>query len=283
VSKHPANYFVKYVILANPTYSDPEVNKILRDWGFLDPTDPKYFAWMRSDISPPPNFDPANKLHRPSMKFLREEKVYDIFYPGDAMQEAWDILSNPEKRLVVEQVLLARLDTKDASYRINKKQNWYLTAKGLELFRHYFWNVGLLTFDEWGRYLYGRAALYERYMSLLQGSKNLAYFHLRLDQAMESKHMLKRAQEICFFTLEEAAQKPGTGIEKVKAITTLTKSLVDCHNALSTSDMALKDVLSQFENFRMKHPEVAPPSIRTLAPHGNYSDSGVEEEKEGLH
>ena len=113
----------------------------------------------------------------------------------------------------------------------------------------------------------------------------LALFHMRLEQAVESKTMIQRSQEIAYFTLEEVNLKPGTQPDKVKAISVLTKAVVECHEALSTSDMALKDVLKQFERFRMEHPQQIPPDIRQLAPLGNFTGGGAAEKddkKNGL-
>ncbi len=63
----------------------------------------------------------------------------------------------------------------------------------------------------------------------------------------------------------------------MKSIAVLGKTVVECHEALSTSDMALKDVLKQFERFQVEHPHASPGDIRNLAPFGNYSGSGVQE------
>jgi len=286
MNKHPATYFIKYIILAYPSYTDDDVLKIIRDWGFLDPKEMSFFALLKNDLEPPTDFDPTNILHRPSMKFLRSEKVYEMFMPNAEMHDAWAILADPEKRLLAEHLLLSRLDLTMACKKINQEQNLDFTVRALELFKHYFWNISLLTFDEWGRYLYGRCSLYERYMGLLQAPKELSMYHLRLDQTIESNTMLQNAQKICYYNLLEVAQKPGTPIEKIKSIGVLTKSLTDCHKSLSTSDNALKEILKQFEQFRINHPEIPPPDIKKLAPHGNYSLSGVQEkekEKEAEH
>ena len=111
-------------------------------------------------------------------------------------------------------------------------------------------------------------------MALLLSSPKLAFYHLRLDQTIDSKKMIQDTQKIAYFTLLEVAQKPGTGLDKVKSIGVLSKTVIEAHNALSTSDMALKDVLKQFEHWRMEHPEILPPAIRQLAPGGNYSGTG---------
>lgn len=285
--KFPAHYFVKYLLISNPAIADTQVLQKLEEWGFLSPHQ-DYLSNVRAEVGPTPeNFNAADRLHRPSMQYLRDEKVYEMFHQTSSVEDAWGYLSDPNKRMTVEQLLLSRLELRTAAQKVNRQYNWHLTEDGLRMFRHYFWNVKLLTFDEWGRYLYGRTAMYDRYMALLHASPQLAFFHLRLDQTLESKKMIQRAQEIAYFALEEVNQQPGVKTDKVKAIGVLTKALTDCHSALSTSDMALSSVLKQFERFRMEHPELPPPDIKQLAPGGNYSGSGVdagkEKEEQGVH
>ena len=278
--KCPALYFVKFLMIKDPTQSDAQLMKTLGDWGFLSP-EAEFFGFLRSSLPPRPAvFDPSNRLHRPSMQYLRDQQVYEMFFPTSGIEDAWALLADPTKRLVVEKIILARLDLKMAAQKVNRQYDWLLTEEGLKMFRHFFWNVKLLTFDEWGRYLYGRTALYDQYMSLLQSDPKLAFFHLRLNQTLESKKMIQRTQEIAYFALEEVNLQPGVKADKVKAIGVLGKVVTDCHNALSTSDMALSSVLKEFERFRMEHPELSPPDIKSLAPGGNYTGSGVDAGKE---
>lgn len=281
--RHPSEHYIKYLFVRHPDWDDATIQKHLQDWGILPPPafdEGKYLPFLRADMpKPPEDFDLLDLTHRPSIKYLRKLGIYEICRNTPEMEEAWDILANPDLRLVVEQIVLSRLDFKMAAQRLNRKNGWFLSEEGIRTFAHYFWNVKLLTFDDWGRFLYGRAGLYERYMSLLQGEQRVALFHLRIEQQMESKLMIQRSQEIAYFTLEEASLKPGTGPDKVKAISVLAKAVVECHEALSTSDMALKDVLKQFERFRMEHPQHMPPDIKTLAPLGNFSGGGLAEKE----
>lgn len=278
--KHPAEYFIRYLLLKDRQVSDAVLEKTLDDWGFLQPG-PLFwnFARQRAFTGVPANFDPTNRIDRASMKFLRDQKVYELFFPTPEVEMAWSILSDPSQRMIIEQALMARLDPKVAASQLNKKNGWFLSGDGLTIYNHYFWNVKLLTFDEWGRFLFNRTSLYDRHMTLLQGTPQLAYFHLRIDQSMESKKMIQRTQEIAFHALEEINLKSGVGPDKVKAIGMLGKVVIDAHSALSTSDMALKDVLKNFERFRMEHPNSVPPDIRELAPGGNYTGSGAEEKE----
>lgn len=279
--RHPSEFYIKFLIVRHPDWNDDAILKHLQDWGILPPPSfdiDKYLPFLRADMPKVPDeFDPLDLMHRPSINYLRDLGILECFRSTPEMQEAWDILAKPDRRLLIEQLILSRVEPRKALHQINKRTGWYISELGLKTFKHYFWNVDLLTFDDWGRFLYGRAALYERHMALLQGDERVAYFHLRLEQQVESKDMIRESQNIAYHTLLETKLKPGTGPDKVKAITVLAKAVVECHVALSTSDMALKDVLQQFERFRVEHPHPSPPDIHRLAPDGNYSGGGLVE------
>lgn len=287
--RHPADFFVKAMLIHMPAAGDADVVKRLTDWGFLQPLAEEqkfYLQFLRSSLveggpnAPPVGFNALDPLHRPSMRYLRDQKVYEYFYRNASMEEAWEILSHPDKRLVVEQALMARIQSKTIAIQINKKRNWLLTEHGVELYKHYFWNVDLLTFDEWGRFLYGRSAMYERQMNLLTATPALALHLLQVEQQVESKQMLLDVQRHCYFTFIEVATKPGTDPAKIKAMQVLGKTVIEAHEALQTSDTILNEVLEKFEKFRMLRNEQTPPSIKALAPKGNYSNSGIAEKKE---
>jgi hypothetical protein len=158
-----------------------------------------------------------------------------------------------------------------------EKHNLHLTADGVEAYGHYFWNVNLLTFDQWSKYLYDRSVLYDDYMTLLRSPPQHLLFKLRIEQHLESKEMVKRAQMIAYNNLEQVNLQPGVTVNKIKSIGILTKSITDCDQALSASDATLGNVLKLFEQFRV-HPLQKPaPSIKELSPDNEFSGSGKAE------
>jgi hypothetical protein len=275
IVRHPAEFFIKAILIQNPGVTDAQVLKALDDRGFLEPPQ-NYLGLLRQEIPAPPTvFNPSNRSDRSSMRYLRDLQVYEWFHPDQSMLDAVEFLRDQTQRMMVEQTLLARLELKSTAQKLNRKYNWHLTEDSMALYKHFFWNVQLLTFDQWGRYLYERSALYDRYMAMLQATPQMAFFHMRLDQTLESKKMIQRSMEIAYFNLEEVSQIPGVRADKIRAIGILNKALTECHQALSTSDMALSSVLKEFERFRMDHPQVSPQDIKQLAPAGNYSGSGL--------
>ena len=108
--RHPAEFYMKSLIIRDRNITDAQVLQAIDRLGFLSPEEP-YLGFLRMEIPDAPDgFDPANKLHRPSMQFLRDQQVYEIFHPTAAINEAWSYLNDPTKRMMVEELLLARLD-----------------------------------------------------------------------------------------------------------------------------------------------------------------------------
>jgi len=283
--KHPAERFIKYLLLKTPNIEFHSIRTTLIEWHFLLPLEDgeqaQYFNFLRAELEQgrPQDFDPSNRVHRPSVRFLRQHGIYGLFFPTSSVEEAWDILGDPEKRATVEQFLLARLNLKRDLAHLNRQTGWRLSSTGVEAYQKFFWDVKALSFDEWGRFLYGRTMLYERALTLLQAPKKLAYFHMRFEQENDSKSMILRAQQIAYHTLEEVSMQPGVGPQKVKAIGILAKSVLDCHEALMTSDLALREVIDKFKQFQMERDNSRPKSIHELAAAGNYSGSGVDDDE----
>lgn len=275
--KHPASFYIKYLLVLNPNITDSSISLAITNKGILNP-DPLYINILRGEaaIGRPPDFSPVNRTHRASVKYMRDQQVYELFYPSSATTEAFDILADPDVRSAVEQLLMAKLPIKPTIHKINQKREWHLSEDGVKTYSHYFWNVKLLTYDEWGRYLSNRSVMADNYLSLLKGPKELALFTLRLDQNIESRAMIQRVQKLAYFTIEEAVANDSINVvQRSKIIRELGFVLIESHAALSTSEMAMTEVLKQFEKFRMEHKELPPKSIKELAPHGDFSGSGV--------
>src|SRR5512146_873004 len=112
--KHPGANLLRALIIEDRQITDAQLQKQLEDWGFLT-ADPTLLPLLRAEIpDAPQGFDPTSRIHRASVRFLREQKVYEYFHPNDAMHQALEFLGEPPKRQVVEQMLLARLDLKIA-------------------------------------------------------------------------------------------------------------------------------------------------------------------------
>ena len=278
--RYPAEHYVKFLILSRPGITDDQILAMLDRVSFLMPELP-YLTQLRGMMGNPPDpFFPADPTNESSARYLRDQEVYAIFHPDAAMEEAWGYLRNPAKSLAVEQLCIAELELSKALIELNKRTRWDLTVSGVERYRHFFFNRDLLSFDEWGRFLYGRHSMYERYISILQGDHKIAEFALRINKEMDSKQMVKETQAIAFAVLAELNQLPGVRPDKVRGIALMAKVIHESDEVLSTSGLALKETLKQFNHFRMQHMDQVALDIAALAPEGTYSGSGATIEAE---
>jgi hypothetical protein len=286
--RHPAEFYLKALCIQNPTFQAVDLFTKLEQGGFMSPlaqVQNNYLPALVQEFqpggenAPPTGFNFMDQRHRASMRYLRDQGVYDYFVPSAAMRDARDILIRPDKRLVVEQALFSRIPSVELAKKINQQKNWHLTADGIDLYKHYYWNIDLLTFDDWGRFLYGRTAVYERMMSMMTADTQLALSMLQVSQTIESRHMITEIQKASYFTFMECHLKPGTSTEKVKNMNMLGKTVLECHAALNTEGMALKDILKNFEKWRMERPADVPPPIQQLTAGGSFSGNGVREEQ----
>lgn len=282
--RHPAEYFLKALCIQNPNYTVADLFSRLEQLGFMPPlaqVQQNYLPTVVQEFQPdganvpPPNFNAFDQTNRESMRYLREQGVYDYFTQSMAMRDAREILSRPDQRLAVEQALFTRIPSPDLAKKLNSQKNWHLTAAGLDLYKHYFWNIDLLTFDDWGRFLYGRTSVYERMMTLMTADTQLALHLMQINQELDSRKMIVDIQKASYFTFKECELKPGTNAEKVKNMNMLSKTVLECHAALNTEGMALKDILKNFEKWRMERPGDVPQGIGELAAKGSFSGSGA--------
>lgn len=295
--RHPAENYIKYMLIrelaslsmlqqlgqvATPSTvanQDNSIKKALEEMGYIAPNS-NYIASLRTEIGPPPDpFNPLDKLDRESVGYIRKNKVYDMFYDTEAMREAWNILQDRQHRSMIEQIVLAKCINKSLLARVNKRYGTNFTEDSVRLFEHFFWNHNLLSYEEWGKYLSERSSDYEEYVAMLKASPQLLLFKLRVEQQVESKEMIKRAQQIAHHTLEQVNLQPGVKLSKIQSIGLLTRAITDCDTALAASDAAIATVLKQFERFRMEHPQEPAQDIKQLATTNNYSGVRTEEER----
>jgi len=273
---HPSHYFAKYLMSlgTRDSYDNNWVRATMTAHGCFPLTEEEAQE-IREEISAdmPRDYRPRDKRHKASTAFMRKHKVYSYHHPNEAHDRmVSQILTVPFTRELVERLLLGRLDPQFIATKLNSRYNLLLTKRSVDLYRHFFFNVDLLTLDDWQYHLRERGD-YKTQMCIAQVGAPLAVFRAGLKQSIDSKHMLKRAQQMLFMTLLEVNEMPLSK-EKVSMMTKLTTGLLRVDERLSQSDMALKEVLQQFERFRLKRNEDGPMSITQLAPNGAFAGSG---------
>lgn len=277
MSRHPSENFIKYLMTCGhlESHRDDWIRMIVTSLNYPAPEVP-YLTWLRNDLSTkiPANFSPQDRYHTESRKFLKSEGIFSFHVQSRGVQEAKNIVMNFRARSMIEQLLLGRLEPKDIAKKVNSRLASFFTEEGVDAYRHYYWQVGILRVEDWMQLLQDGDPQKHNIIAITQVGAALALHKTGIQQQIDSKSMLRQMQEAMFFDFQEWRTKKH-GSERTKAMTYLAKSAVMVDEQLSQSDSALKDSLKAFEQFRMETEKVAVPDVRKLAPSGNFSKSGA--------
>jgi DNA/RNA-binding domain of Phe-tRNA-synthetase-like protein len=275
--RHPSENFLKFLMTSSSQGAgdDNWVKNTVYSLGFPMP-DKAYVAWLRQDLFTrvPVNFQPQNRYHRDSVRFMRAEGIYALHQPDKGAREAAILVTNLRARPIVENLLLGRMDAKEIAKKTNQRLAEFHTAEGIEAYGRYYWNVSLLRVEDWAKLLEDYEIQRQQALSIVQGGAAMALHKMGFQQQIESKTMLKEMMEGLFFDFREWKNMPLSA-SKTKAITTIARTAAAVDEQLSQADSAMKESLKAFEQFRMKHAEQMVPDVRSIATAGNYTGSGA--------
>lgn len=273
--RHPSENFIKYLITSgHQSAQDNEWLQMMVTALNYPYPDPVYLNWLRNDISSkiPTDFRPDDRFHTESRKFLRSEGIFGFHQQTREVKEAYGIVLNYPIRAMIEALLMGRLGAQDIAKKVNTKFGTFYTEEGVDAYRHYYWQVGIMRVEDW-------MALpddinKQNILAIFQAGPAMALHKTGIQQQIDSKSMLRSMQEALYFDFMEWRTKKHGG-ERTKSLTNIAKAAVMVDEQLSQSDSALKDSLKAFEQFRMETERVAVPDVRSLAPGGNFSKSGA--------
>lgn len=225
---------------------------------------------------PEPFFPDGSDL--PSRKYLKSHKIYDIWNPTPGVREAQHILMDSYLREKLEPLLLSPMSHANIARRLRKYTSIALTKDGVDAYAHYFWNRKLLSQGEWLRYLEGRPNR-NVYSQSLMTSPDMAVQHLPWvvgisgpAQGFNSAEAAARIGQIALKHALEIEHKPAN-FETTNALRNCMVTIEKADQVMRRSDVALRDVLKQFQKFRMKVDDAKVTDIQQLTA-GNFSKSG---------
>jgi len=275
-ARHPSENFIKFLMTAPSVANDDTVIiSTVVQLGYPAP-DPAYLKELRPDLEAqqPVYFQPQNRYHRESQKYLKAQNIWSLHHPDRATREANTIVTNLRARPLIENLLLGRMDPKDIAKRVNARLGEFFTGDGIEAYGHYYWNVALLRVEDWEKLLKDYDYQRENTMSILQVGPSMALHKLGFQQSLESKTILKEMMEGVYFDFREWKAQPRSE-SRTRAITSLAKAATVLDIQLSQADSALKESLKAFEAFRMRTNEQKPKDVREIAPAGEFTGSGA--------
>lgn len=269
---HPSHYYIRFMMLQGwPEETVETVNETLRGVGFPEVSESE-FLQIEGSLTPPANFSPGSKSHGPTIKHLKEEKVFDLWSSKKESVEAVRLVSLPQVRETVQILLMGRFDPQDISSRVRGKYKKDISAKAITAYRHYFWNTELVGMAELRQFLW-TCPMRDAYIASMWGSKNQALFRAGFSPQIDGRKALREAHRNIAMRIEATRILPDTK-DTARMLATLSKELVGVHNALYGEGAGVEDMMKELQRFIMerKAPNVVP--INQLAPGGNYSHGG---------
>jgi hypothetical protein len=271
--RSPSEHFIKFLI-SQDKHDTNMILRILEDYG-LDGISSMYVDGLRARMDPIPE---PNLSDRGFKDWLRRHGIRDLWFPNNAVQEAYTILSEANLRSTIQALLLSPLRLEDITKRINKRFEINLSPEGVQAFGHYFWNKKLLSQEEWVGFLDGRTSAYES-ITVMRASPDVATAVVPwvtgvggIPQDLNTGVVARRVRDVAFLKVLEIERQPAT-LAHSKMMKNYHDVIRGMEAEMRQSDVALKDVLKAFEKFRLRKDSASVPSIEEVAG-PNFSRSG---------
>jgi hypothetical protein len=278
--RSPSEFFIKYLL----SKADEEANEQLimdqLDRLGLDGLNLNYIRRVQEEMGPRPDpFLPEDPTHMPSRRWLKGLKIFDMWAQTPSTKEAFVILQDAYVQEKLRPLLLSSMHPAVIAKRLRKYTSIPLTRDGVTAYRHYFWNRMLMTQGQWMEYFNDQAGSNVLAQGLLTPT-DLVPKHLPwvvgISGPSAGFNMVEAAARI-----GQIAVKHAIELENVRCSVDTSMALKNCMTTLEKanailrqSDVALQDVLRQFQQFRMKMDRTKIIEIQALTPQGNYSKSG---------
>jgi len=273
---HPAEFFIKYLLILGDDISQDSVNSTLELHGISKVT-PGVIDFCKDDLKDQPkDFRPWEKSHRPSTSWLKKKRLYSIVHPDKGTLEMRDkILTDPRLREHVERLILGNVSFVEASHRL-AKLGTPVSDVALSEYKHYFWNTDVMGLSDWAHYIdrdstKRTAASRSSYSLAVLCGPEVAMYRIGVQKQIDSKKIMLEVQSELYHTFLETKTLPLSA-KKVEMLTGLARGLARIDERVQAGDTALQETLKKFEKFKVLHGKPSPPSLLELAPTGSISD-----------
>ena len=152
IRRSPAEYYIRYRLLASPRVEIGTLIEELEEDLIFVPSR-KYVEKLRRRMNIPMPFRPRSLADTASQKLLGDQRVWSMFHASQGTRQARALLQNLRPRMAIQLLLAASVPDELIVEVAHDHLHVALSAHGLQEFRHYFWNVGLLSRIELGEYI----------------------------------------------------------------------------------------------------------------------------------
>jgi len=283
--KHPADYYVRYLLAAS--WGDPEnpltleaVNQTLGEMGLLSVKDTQW-DYLLGTFQAPDDYLFNNHRHQPTIDFMKREKIFQIWSSDPDIQRILtEVLGDQGDRSYQHDLhilIMGNLPWEVIAEKISKK--YYLTrsltARMVEIYEHYFWRRKNLSKPEWQDFLAGHPLL-DDYIAPLMAGEQQALFRAGMNPKYDHKQGLRDAYRQAAYRVQYMAFKPD---DKKTADTygKYVREMRALHGILGQGG-EFEEQLKEARHWHMNHSETEITALAdAVGPEGSYSGDGKSE------
>jgi hypothetical protein len=241
---------------------------------------------LRGTFEPPEGFRFNSKKHKETAAFMRDEKIYSLWSPNKNTKRVFAEMLDGHNLLKTDLhiLLMGRLPDKVIVDRINIKYriaNPFNEAM-IAAYRHFFWNVGVATPEEWERVLAGHASR-DALMASLYCGEQQALYRAGFNPRVDGRAMLKEIMRQGYFRLQSLRFHEDTKYA-IDTYAKLSARLLSVYEVLYAEGAGLQDQLQEFRAILMRHEDPAVKMVDDLIDKvagGGYTGDGEEETTHG--
>jgi hypothetical protein len=278
---HPAEYFVRYLVISGAAATLDEVNATLEVHGLSDMSEAGFEVCKKFREKIPEDFRPWDSKHRVTVEFARKMKIYSMLFPDAPVREMREkiILAAPVREKI-ETLLMSGVPVFDVSLQLREIG---ITVSELAIgeFSHYFWNSTVMGVGNWAEYLRldsskRTSPLRDAYHLAVRAGPEAAAYRMGVRKELDGKKIMMEVRAELYHTFLETRSLPLSD-KKVEMLGNLARGLAKIDERVQAGDNALQETLRKFEKFKVLHAKQGVPKLSDLAPAGTVSNRSREE------
>ena len=277
---HPAEFFVKYLLVIGAALSYDDVNLNLEIHGISEISE-EDFKRCQETAKHPADFRPWDAKHRPTTSWLRKNKIFSLVFPDKPVIEMREkILLSPPLREKVETLAMSGVPYHEISRQL-RELGHTVSDLAVSEFAHYFWNSTLMGVGDWAEYLRTDSSkrtfqLKDAYQLAVRAGPEAASYRMGIRRELDGKKIMMEVRGELYHTFLETRALPLSD-KKVEMLGNLARGLARIDERVQAGDTALQETLKKFEKFKVLHGAKKVPTLLELSPTGSVSNRSREE------
>jgi hypothetical protein len=147
-TRSPSEFYIKFVLTQDTESELLELSKQFDGFGIILPERQlEYLKKLEYELSEkrPDPFRPMDLRHAPSQRFLHDQEIWSMWHKDRSTAEAMAAFSNRNVREHINSLIVTGFGPAQIVKLVTAGLSFPLTESSVEVYRHYFWKVEILT------------------------------------------------------------------------------------------------------------------------------------------